>query len=155
VEDYDGTGSNAQLLRNWPILSISLLTISGNAIPKSTVFGQAGWVIDGDGRFVRLRGGGGGSSAAAQSFSLLGAAVFVRDVQNVHVEYNAGFASIPSDLRLAATRTCALRYMGKRHIDRKSDSLGAPGGGTTTYADYDIYKSDLQVVMNYARGGVC
>lgn len=153
TEDYDGSGSGMQLLRNWPIRSVQALTINGVTIPQSTSFGIAGFLIDTGARFLRLRGGSGSFSGYNVNFLLSPQAQFCQGVQNVNVQYTAGFDGIPPDLKLAVTRTASLKYVSKRWQGKKSDSLAA-GAGTTSYADYDFYPDDLKTILNYARAGL-
>lgn len=59
-ENYDGTGSDLQQLRNYPILSVSALSVGGRAVPQSSGPNNAGWVIDESGSqaAIAIRGGG-------------------------------------------------------------------------------------------------
>src|ERR1035441_4663282 len=49
-EFYDGSGSDRQMLRNYPVIAVSSVTADGAAIPQGSYLTngqiQAGWVID-------------------------------------------------------------------------------------------------------------
>ena len=66
VDTVNGTGSETQALRNYPILAVSLLQVNGITIPQSPDYIQSGWVIDQDGSqsFLSIVGGNYGSGWA-------------------------------------------------------------------------------------------
>jgi len=80
-EVCDGTGGDSIMLREWPVLSITSLTIGGETIPPAPTWCGAGFLLepwDGvpPGRSSRL---------AVKGFCL------PRGVQNVSVSYRAGY----------------------------------------------------------------
>ena len=45
-ETYDGSGSRRQLLRQWPVVSVSSLTINTTPITAAPAFGQSGYILE-------------------------------------------------------------------------------------------------------------
>ena len=156
-EWYDGNNHNRMFLRNSPIVSVSALVISGRTITQSTVWGQAGFVIDQNGRSLSLRSGGGMSASLTTPFLMsVGPMAFVRDdmnPQNVNVQYTAGYAGVPPDLGEMAMRVVGQNYKRAQWIDLASKSLSSGGGGTgtTSYRDWALAPLDALVLMQYKR----
>jgi hypothetical protein len=82
VEVRDGTGTESLLLREWPVVAVSQVSIGRRIVPQSPGPDQSGWVLSpylgfppGEPQVVRLRG--------CQSFCL--------GSQNVSVAYQAGY----------------------------------------------------------------
>ena len=104
-EVYDGMSGQKLFLRNFPINSVSSLTVNGVAVPASAGPGLPGYVIDDTGRALAIVGGGGGASP--DSFWYVGRygngytsgygagrtlCAFGGGPQSVNVTYVAGFA---------------------------------------------------------------
>jgi len=116
-ERYNGSGSQSQALKNYPILAVASLTINGQPIPQSPDYVQAGWVIDqeGSGAFLSMVGNGAGLGSsfpdndrwsphagwgAYGNAPPLGQAPFSfrQGIQNVAVKYTAGYTQqIPAE----------------------------------------------------------
>lgn len=102
VELYSGNGNPQIMLRNFPVNSISQVTINGASVPASSGPGVAGYQVGATGRGVVLSAGGGANpqsfwnypygSYAGGSGGGLGRFGFSYGNQNVQVSYNAGFA---------------------------------------------------------------
>jgi hypothetical protein len=90
ADTYNGTGKSAMFLRNTPILSVQSLIINGVTIPQSIQWNQTGWVIDADGKRLHIRSGG-GTSTALVTDRVLGRLIFNSGIQNVSVNYTAGY----------------------------------------------------------------
>lgn len=153
-EWYDGTGTNRMPIRNWPITAVSFVNINGTAIPQSTSPQVSGWVVDGDKRFITLRGG---FSPAVATFQNYGnqrgrgcGAVFPPDVQNVEVSYTAGFAAVPFDLEMAARKIVSLNYKKRGWIGQVSQAM-ASGAGTVTYGMWEMDKDAMRTIDYYQR----
>lgn len=83
--EFSGDGKGQKMLRNFPILSVTSLTINDRTIPASPAYTGQGYVIGGDDReWIKLR-----------------SYCFERGVENCAVTYVAGYAVIPADLALA------------------------------------------------------
>ena len=79
---YDGSGSSRIMLRQWPVLSVSSLTVGAQSISAAASFGQPGYAVSPwDGM----------PPGPPQSLDLNGY-VFCRGIGNVAVEYDAGYA---------------------------------------------------------------
>ena len=157
AEVYDGSGTVRQPIRNWPITAVSSVVIDGQTIPESTDIRTWGWVIDGDGRFVSLRGGYAANVATFQNYAYQGnrfgfskGAGFSAGIQNVEIAYTAGFAGVPFDLELAARKVCSLNYKRRQWIGQKMQQLAA-GAGMVQYNDWEMDPQDARTIMYYQR----
>jgi hypothetical protein len=102
-ESYTGNGNDLLQIRNWPILSVSSVSVFGNAIPQSSAPTAWGWFVNDSGKFLALRGGpwataiagswGGGWSGLRGSS--MGRAGWPKAVDCIQVAYTAGFAARP------------------------------------------------------------
>lgn len=83
AETRDGVGGRTLMLRQWPVTSVTSLTVDGNAVPAAGPAGAAaGWVLD---------GWDGWSAGQPQALSVIGYA-FARGRQNIAIAYTAGYA---------------------------------------------------------------
>lgn len=101
TETYNGNGSQQMYLRNRPVKNVISLVVNLSTIQQSQAFGQPGWVIDGNARSIWIRGGGGGQPFVSTFYpSSFGGQWFIKGIQNVAVQYQAGFAAnvIPAEL---------------------------------------------------------
>lgn len=107
LETYDGISGQKLFLRNFPINSVAFLTVGGYSVPASTTTTSSGYVVDDQGRAVAIRGGG---AASPQTFQYVGRfgngytagaggggnfRPFAAGAQQIQVQYNAGFNTIP------------------------------------------------------------
>lgn len=104
-ETYDGNDADRLLPHYFPIVSVTSLSIDGVPVAPSTLPSIAGFLWDS--RRVLLRG-----------------YLFNRGVQNIQIAYNAGYSSLPLDLKQAAIEAFALAYRQRTHIGEKSNSMG-------------------------------
>jgi hypothetical protein len=133
-EAYDGNGSDRLLPRNFPVISVTAVSVDGVAIPQSLGFSSgtqtAGYLWDS--RRILLRG-----------FR------FCRGVQNVAVSYTAGYTSVPLDLKQAALEAFALTYRQRTHIGEKSNSMG--GQVTLSFDMSEVPARSMCVFGQYRR----
>ena len=103
-ETYDGNGSSYMGLRQGPILSIASLHIDGLPMGAAsrTVVGYA---------------------FKDSAVLLTGGLKFDRGIQNVEVDYRAGYETIPPDVELAAIEGAALVYKRRGHLDMSSQAM--------------------------------
>lgn len=152
-EWYDGNGSERMFLRNQPIVSVQALTINGVPIQASAAYGQPGYVIDGSGKSLAIRCGGAGS-ATTFTFSRFGfrggGQYFQKGIQNINVQYTAGFASTPYDLQDKAEGQIAVTYQQKNRRDQASQAM-AQGAGTSAFRDWAITPELALVIRKYKR----
>jgi hypothetical protein len=109
-ERYNGNGSNEMLVRNYPILAVSSLSVNNAPVPASPDFVSAGFVIDTSGSEAAIAIIGGQVGAAWRAgddrwgvnpggWGSYGNAPplgqssfrFAQGIQNVAVEYTAGY----------------------------------------------------------------
>ncbi len=79
---YDGSGSERQMLRNWPVLAVESVSICAASVPPAAAYGQVGFRFDPWDSFA---------PGAPQSLTLTGGR-FHRGLSNVAVTYTAGYA---------------------------------------------------------------
>jgi hypothetical protein len=108
TDRLDGSGSETQFLKNYPILAVSLLQVNGITIPASPDYAQSGWVIDTNGSqaalsIVSSQGNGWaagndrwaphGNWGSYGNAPPLGQAPyrFMQGIQNVLAQYTAGY----------------------------------------------------------------
>jgi uncharacterized phiE125 gp8 family phage protein len=129
TETVDGNGGDRQILRNYPIQSVSAVTISGAVIPISTAWNVAGYQNDDIG------------------VTLIGY-TFSRARRNVTVAYTAGFTTVPLDIEQCVLDMCSLRYRERDRIGFVSKSLA---GETVTFMVKDMSDSVRTILNNYRR----
>jgi hypothetical protein len=130
TENYDGNDSDRLLPRNYPVISVSSLSIDGVSIAAATTATTAGYLWDG--RRILLRG-----------FR------FCRSVQNVQLSYAAGYSSVPLDLKQAALEAFALTYRQRVRIGEKSNSMS--GQVNVSFDMGDVPPRSLAVFSQYRR----
>jgi hypothetical protein len=86
TENYDGRGGDALMLANWPVNSVSAVSVNGSVIPQAPtpgpgVYPSSGWMLDGDATLP---------PGAMQRIFLSGYC-FTRGRRNVQVTYSAGY----------------------------------------------------------------
>lgn len=106
-ETYDGVSGQKLFIRNFPINSVSSLTLNGIAVPAAQNVNTPGFVIDSQGRSIVLSLGGPMSPDSFQYVSIYGNGYtagagafrnprpFGVGAQQINVQYNAGFNTIP------------------------------------------------------------
>jgi hypothetical protein len=152
---YDGSGTMRQQVRNWPITAVTSVTVNGIAIPQSTSVQVPGWVVDGDKKFITLRGGYSPNVATFQNYRNQGVGLgygpgFAYGPQNVEIVYTAGFSGVPDDLEMAARKVVALNYVRRGWIGQRSQAMAA-GGGTVTYGTWEMDADCKETIMYYRR----
>ena len=155
-EFYDGSGTERQQVRNWPIVSVSSVNINGQVIQQSTSINTWGWVVDGDAKFISLRGGFAPNVATFQNYRFQGNRYgsrgpgFCVGNQNVEIVYSAGFAATPLDLEMVARKVVSLNYKRRTWIGQRSQQM-ANGAGTVSYNDWEMDNQDRQAILFYKR----
>jgi hypothetical protein len=108
TDRLDGSGSETQFLKNYPVLAVSLLQVNGITIPASPDYVQSGWVIDTNGSqaalsIVSSQGNGWAAGndrwAPHGNWGSYGNAPplgqspyrFMQGIQNVLAQYTAGY----------------------------------------------------------------
>ncbi len=132
----DGIPGNIMVLRNYPVVSVSTVTIDGNVVPAAVypsvgASPSPGFIFD--------------------NYSIMlvgGVYAFTRGFQNVYFSYQAGYSTIPTEIEQAALELVALRYKERDRIGMVSKAIG---GETTTYSQKDISDSIETTLANYRR----
>jgi hypothetical protein len=138
-ETYDGSGTTRMFVRNTPLVSIATLQIDGVAIPPSTAFGVAGYLIDQSKKSITLRGG--------RRFNYC-------DVgSNVRLVSQAGFDRTPFDVADKCNVMVAVNYRRRQWIDQSSQAM-AQGAGTITFRDWELPPDVVSVMNNYSRTAI-
>lgn len=130
TEMYDGNGSDRLLPRQFPIISVSAVSIDNVSLQQAAGPVAAGFLWDS--RRVLLRG-----------------YRFCRGVQNVQLSYTAGYSAVPLDLKQAAIEAFALAYRQRVRIGEKSSSLG--GQVTVSFDMSDVPPRSMAVFNQYRR----
>lgn len=156
-ETYDGKGGYRFFPTNRPIQSVSALIINGISIPQSTGYASQGWVIDGSAKSISLRsgftgwGGWTGYSWPAGPYHAFGGGLrFWRAIQNVNIQYMAGYQQTPDDIVEAANIVVLQNYKRRKYQDEASRSVSG-GGGSIRYRDWEIPPQVERVVRHYSR----
>jgi len=135
---------------------VTLLTIGPVTIPASTGVTSAGYVIDGSGKSLSMRGWGGGYNAPVGfgwAYAQIGTCYsFWRGTQNVNLQYTAGFSGVPYDLEEMVRLVAAQNVRRRSWIDQKSQTLA--GQETIIYRDWDIPPNATKVIEYYKTRAV-
>jgi uncharacterized phiE125 gp8 family phage protein len=111
---FDGDDEQEIVLRQYPVQTVTSVSVDGTAVPARTVVSEGGWVLSGD------------------AVHLVGYR-FTRGTQNVVVVYRAGYAAVPDDLERAVILQAALAYsdrdrFGKQSVNLNGESVSFNGG---------------------------
>lgn len=134
TERRNGTGTNSMVLINYPVISITSLSIvaprssASATTPTNPLTEDVDFVFDTRGR--------------VQLFSI----VFPKGVANVLIDYLAGYSTPPSDLSHAAAKWAAVRY---REMDRLGQRSKTLGGETVSFDMADCPPDVLEIVRRY------
>lgn len=113
TETRNGRNTETLYLRQQPIVSVASLKINGIAVQASPDTRTYGYVFDDQQLYIR-----GASGSYGQQDR------FVRGVQNIVVQYSAGFATIPDDVAQACIELVADKFAKRNRIDKSSETLG-------------------------------
>ena len=139
IEAYDefyngaGWGHGVLITRQWPIVSIQALIIDNRTIPAQPAPGMPGYTFT--------------NNDSASHVTLYGYE-FTRGTDNIELQYNAGYATIPADLNQACIELVGYRYSGKSRIGHKSKSLQ---GETVSFITAHMPDFVLRPVQRYRR----
>lgn len=129
TETRSGTGRDLLLCSNYPVKSVSSVSIDGHVIPQSAGFGYPGYYFDKTS--IGLRG-----------------YLFNKGRSNVVIQYEAGYDSVPPEIEQACIETIALRYKEKAWIGHASKSLN---GETVAFTITDFPRSAQTILNNYKK----
>lgn len=127
---HNGSGTGYQLaLHEYPIISVSSVTISGNIIPASPDGIQPGYMFDARGIYFN-------------GYQL------TKGLQNVRITYSAGYAVTPPEIEQACIELISLRYRERSRIGEVSKSIG---GEVISYTQKDFPDGVKTILNNYKR----
>lgn len=124
----DGIDSTRMMFRNYPVVSVSTVSVDGVVIQPS-VNGRPGYVFN------------------DTSVSLIGYR-FTKGYSNVYFAYSAGFAVIPSEIEQACIELVGLRYKDRDRIGINSKTLA---GETITFTSKDFSDAVETTLKQYRR----
>lgn len=155
-EWYDGNGNSRLFLKQAPIVSVSLLQVSGVTVPLSTDYNVPGYVIDVSGKCLAIRqcGPGRGYSSGQYGFGSRGGwgggYCFANGVQNIHTQYSSGYSGVPPDVADACTEMVALNFQRRRYLDQLQNTQ-AQAVGSISYSKLEVTPHIRSVMDNYSR----
>ncbi len=123
IETRDGTGTNSLMVREFPVTSISRVTVDGRDLPTTA--------------FVRWRFG-----------VKLTSGFFAPGVENVETEYTAGFSVTPADIAESCAKLAAYKFRAYSRIGQVSKILG---GETVTFETAEFPKDVRNTLEQYMR----
>ena len=151
-EWYNGNGNLQLFLKQTPITTVTLLQINGVTVPASAGWSNPGYVIDGEGKSLLIRSNG-VSGRGGYGFGSVGRGCgygFSNGVQNINVQYSAGFNGVPPDVLDGCTEMVAVNFQRRRYLDQ--DQNAAPQTiGTITYSKLEVPKRVASIMDNYSR----
>jgi hypothetical protein len=116
TDTWNGEGETKVFLEEYPVLSVTRLTVDGVAVPARTIVGGSGWVM---------------SDADVGRVELVGY-TFSPGVANCVVVYSSGLgATAPADIAQAVIDQVAFLYKSKERIGIANESTQA--GGSVGY----------------------
>lgn len=148
-ERYDGSGTRRQFLRNVPVTVVSSVTVDGVAIPETPDFISYGWALDRSGRSISLIGGGGWQDGDARRALAGRPPRFTQGVQNVQIQYTAGYSTVPPDVEDAVKKHVAVAYKRRQWIDQESQQIS--GIGVVKYRGWEVPPEVERTIRAYAR----
>lgn len=139
---FDGSGSDKQFVSEWPIKTVTSVSIWGVAVPAAADAQSSGYLFDTN-ALVLTPVTSIGSPLARYSVGR-----FPRGRRNVTIAYTAGYDSTtmppgnaayngaPDDLGYAATYLVVQEYKRRDWVDQKSKTL-AQSGEVVVFRDWD------------------
>ena len=146
TESRDGNDALVLLPRNFPLISVSSLTVNGITIPAAPDQVSAGYVFDD--RKIMLRGGSSAFYTTGPYCSQYQYR-FTRGFQNVQLVYQAGYVSVPIDLEQAAIEGFSYVYRKRSHIGEDANS--ANGQMTISFSKEMLPLSVQITMLQYTR----
>jgi hypothetical protein len=128
-EWYDGSGNDALFLRNFPVVSVTSVSINGVAVPPSTSPTVPGWF-----------------AGPYQVFYRLG--IFCKGRMNVEVNYSGGYASVPAAIAQACIDMVAIKYKRRLNLEKQGEAIGQM---SITFTNLDVSKQVLSTLDIYKR----
>lgn len=130
----NGNDQYEMVLHNWPVTSVSSVTIYGTVIPPAPAMvanqpPTIGYLYD------------------DQTVYLYGRC-FDRGVQNVQIAYSAGYASTPLEIEQAVIELIALKYSDRNHFGQASKSIN---GEVVSFITADMPRGVATILQSYKK----
>lgn len=156
-EYYDGPGDPRLQLRGYPVSAVSSVTLvgvdgtatstltSGSDYQIDSANGRLKWVSDDDGwpESASWDGASGPATMRVKTGWPVG-------FRNIRVQYTAGYATIPYDLRSAATSIVADMYLNRKR-NLQASSVNLSGIASTTFADAEELCARYHSLLSHHR----
>lgn len=129
TEYRNGTGTGALVLRRRPVSAVAYVKIGAPGTTRALLSVNRDYVWD--------------------EFSILAVdgTTFPRGVQNIEIQYTAGFADVPADVREKVAKMAAVRF---RELDRLGETSKSQGGTTVNFETKDL-PEDVRLVLEQYR----
>lgn len=153
-EKYDGNCEAILSLRNYPVTTMTQIGIVDTE-GTETALTSTDYIVDT--RAGRVRWNGSSSNAYAWWDRPVGAPMYTSNAygwpegfQNIRVQYTAGYASVPADLRGVATQMCVDLYLNRKQNHELASSGIGDRSANYRSAD-DLVKLHAATLAPYTR----
>lgn len=146
TEVTNGNGGRMYVPKRYPVLSVSALTIDGNAIPAIQSLGDTGYVVIDD--TIQLIGYVFTSSRSTVYYSVWPTFSYSFGTGNVSLTYTAGYETIPAAVTHAVCEMVGLQWKGRDRIGLMSQSIG---GETLSFQTLTLPESIDSIIRNFRR----
>ena len=129
-ELYDGDDTNTLLLKNFPITGFTSLYING------TLIASGDYVYYASSGIINYKYG-----------------IFDKGWQNISITYKAGYASVPTDIKMAVAEVVQKKYV---QFDKKTESFSSETftGGSLMVQDKEMTDFARDVIWKYRKKGL-
>lgn len=164
TDTVDGSGSDKQYVREFPIQTVTSVKVFGQTVPPSADGFTAGWVNDPYAIILQPGTSIGGIISAAPYLQPMGR--FPKGRRNVSVTYTAGYATgggpeafppqdavfngAPSDLGQAVTEFVVQQYRRREWVDQRMKTI-TNTGEVISFFDREIPPWLDRVIQHYTR----
>lgn len=138
TEQRNGQGGDSLTTINWPIQSVTSLSVDGNAIPASPGPNQFGYFFDSYTVWIVAPGGCGSRGSRSR---------FTRGRGNVQIVYQAGYATVPLDIEQAVIDQVLFTFRRQPNLGTVSQQMN--GITTVSFSQKDLAPGVSLVVENY------
>lgn len=139
TETRNGGCGPKMFLLNGPVISVTSLSVDGQAVPAAASAVSYGFVNDDTTVYIRPASGGAGG----------GPMEFRKGLQNVTIVYTAGYVTTPPDVVQACIELVAYKFAKRKRIDKSSETLGQQQ--TQAYSMADMPSSVKSALQPYVR----
>jgi uncharacterized phiE125 gp8 family phage protein len=132
IDTFSGDGGSTLFLAEYPVKAITTLTVDGAAVAERVTSGDGGYILDKESGRVDLDG-----------------SVFTEGIDNVAIQYQAGYPAIPPEVEQAVIEMVAHEFKKR---DRVGQSSTIVGGESHVYFSRDaLLPYAASIVSAYRR----